>query len=963
MHRYLFAAVLVTLVALPSSAQETTTGSIAGRVLDGQGLPMPGATVEVISGQGSRSHVTDAAGRFLAPFLVPGPHRVRVRLQGFRTVEQGPLDVRIGERLEITVSLVPGLEEAVDVVAAAPVVDVSSTTAGTNVDGTALSQVPLSRRLTDVAYVAPGVSSGGDVGQANPSIAGASGLENHYSVDGVNITNTGFGGVGSYSGTYGSLGTALPYDFIEQIQIKTAGVDAEYGQATGGIVNVITRSGTNNLRGAVFAYAQPDALEASWRELKLSEGVVNTTASHATDVGFLLGGPVLRDRLFFFAALNPAWQRETFIAPEGFPLRSLGDVTRNRRTVSYAAKASYQITKGQRLEASFFGDPSTGESGVQRPSALLRVDTSGFSAIEYGGNQQVGRYSWVISPKWFVEASVARSANEVREIPMIDEWSITDRRVSPAVRSGGIGSYLQKNPGSNTQYSLKSTNALGSHQLRYGALFEDVRFAEHSFVTGPQIVLPDGRESQSGASVEIRTDPAHGQIYRVTFARIGGSVRETKQRYLDFFVQDTWKVSDKLTLRPGLRYEQQTLVGQASYGFTGNWAPRIGVTFDPTGAGRAKIYGHWGRFFNKLPNNTAARSLTAIPDVRLADYFDGALTQPVPNGVSALGTTVHYRTASGGISNVEPGSKSGYQDEFVLGAERELSGGLNLGIRYTRRDTRRVFEDIANAAMILYFIPEANVDSLVYFLGNPGDGTPPTLDGIGAFEAPVRTYDAVELTAQKRFSNRWSLLASYRWSRLHGTYEGYFLNDTSESNPGLLSLYDFPTDDPSYTEIGGPEFGFRGDIRYLGKLGAGPLPTDRPHQLKVYGNYSFGMGLNVGLGLFVGSGNPLTAMAAGPVYGRMPETRRGEGIETADGFAKRTPANANIDLNLSYWHALGGARRLGLLIDAFNAFNLRRVVDYNQNTELSFGVDNPDFGAVAAYQEPRRVRLGLRFEF
>jgi hypothetical protein len=959
--KYLIAALCV-LVASAAAAQETTSGSIAGRVVDTQGLGVPGATVEVISGQGTKTLVTDGEGRFVAPFLVPGAHTVRVRLEGFRTVEQTGIEVRLGQRINLAFTLVAALAEAVEVVGQSPVVDVSSTTAGTNMSGPQLSAIPLSRRFTDVLYAAPGVSSSGGVGEANASIAGASGLENLYTVDGVNITNTGFGGVGSYSGTFGSLGTAIPYDFIEQVQVKTAGADAEYGEATGGIVNVITRSGTNNLRGSVFAYSQPDALVAPYRLITTQEGTVNTTGTRATDIGLVIGGPVRRDRLFYFGALNPAWDRTILIAPEGFPLRSLGEVNRDRRTVSYAAKATFQMAANHRIETSFFGDPSTGKSGAQRPTALLRVDTSAFSAIKYGGHQQAARYNWIIRPNWFFEASVARAANSVQETPVLDEWSLTDRRVSPAVRSGGIGSYLQKNPGSNVQYSATSNSLLGPHELRFGFLFSDVDFAEYSFQTGPRFTLPDGRESQSGANLDIRPDPVYGQIYRVTYAQIAGAVRQTSQRYFDFFVQDTWKVGDRLTVRPGVRYERQTLSGQASYTFKGNWAPRIGVTFDPTGSRQSKVYAHWGRFFNKLPNNTAARSLTAIPDVRLADYFDSALTQPVPNGVLALGTTVHFRTASGGVSEVEPGAKSGYQDEFVVGLERDLGNGLNVGVRYTRRDTRRVFEDIANAAMVLYFLPEANLDSVTYFLGNPGDGTPPTLDGIGAFEAPVRTYDAVEVTAGKRFAEGWSLIASYRWSRLQGTYEGYYLNDTGESNPGLLSLYDFPTNDPSYTEIGGPEFGFRGDIRYLGKAGAGPLPLDSPHQVKVYGNYAFDMGLNLGLGLSFGSGGPLTAMAAGPVYGRIPETPRGEGMETADGFAKRNPMTVNADFNASYWKHLG-SRRVGLLVDLFNLFDRRRVLDYNQNTEITFGVPNPDFGKVSAYQRPRRIRLGVRFEF
>lgn len=964
--RYLFVIAALALTAGESMAQETTTGSIAGRVIDSQRLALPGATVEVVSGQGTRTFVTDGAGRFVAPFLVPGLHSVRVSFQGLRTVERNGIPLRLGERLDFTFTMVVGLAEAVDVTGAAPVVDVSSTTAGTTVEGEQLSQIPLSRRLTDVLYVAPGVSSGGRVGQANASIGGSSGLENYYSVDGVNITNTGFGGVGSYSSTFGSLGTALPYDFIEQIQVKTAGADAEYGEATGGIVNVITRSGANKMRGAVFAYAQTDAFEADWRQVQLEEGVVNTTATRATDVGFVLGGPVLQEKLFYFVALNPAWERTSLIAPEGFPLRSLGDVNRDRRTLSYAAKLTAQLGSAHRIEASFFGDPSKGEGGPQRSSALLRIDTAAFSEVEYGGHQQAIRYNWIVSPKWFLEASISRAANTVEELPVIDEWSIVDRRTSPSTRSGGIGTYTNKNDGSNLQYSLKSTHALGTHQIRYGVQYQDILFNEHSSLTGPQFTLPDGRQSQSGASVEIRPDPLYGQVYRVDYATIGGAVRETSQNYLDFYLQDTWKIGSKLTLRTGLRYEQQKLIGaQNSYKFDGNWAPRIGLTYDPSGTGRAKIYAQWGRFFNKLPNNTATRSLTAIPDVRLADYFDPNLTQPVPLGVEALGTTVHFRTASGSASSVEPGSKSGYQNEFVVGAEREVGKGVNVGLRYTHRSVGRIFEDIANAAMVLYFEPDSNVDSLNYFLGNPSEGFPATLDGIGAFEKGIRTYDAVELTAEKRFANHWALLASYRWSRLHGTFEGYFLNDTGEANPGLLSLYDFPTNDATYTEIGVPEFGFRGDIRYLGKAGQGPLPTDRPHQAKVFGNYSFDMGLNLGLGLLVGSGRPLTPMAAIPVYDipGIPEKPRGSGIETVDGTKKRTPAQINVDLSASYWKDIGGERRLGLLVDVFNLFNLGRTADYDQNTEISYALPNPDFGKITAYQSPRRVRMGLRFEF
>ena len=178
------------------------------------------------------------------------------------------------------------------------------------------------------------------------------------------------------------------------------------------------------------------------------------------------------------------------------------------------------------------------------------------------------------------------------------------------------------------------------------------------------------------------------------------------------------------------------------------------------------------------------------------------------------------------------------------------------------------------------------------------------------FEDAIHDYDAVELTADKRFGNNWGLQASYRWSRLHGTFEGFFRNDNGQSDPAITSLFDFPTNDPSYTAIGVPEFGFRGDIRYLGALGAGPLPTDRPHQFKVYGNYSMNWGLNLGAGVQLSSGSPLTPLAANPLYennGEIPEGPRGSGIETVDGFKTRTPFTSEVNLHADYGVRLGGS--------------------------------------------------------
>src|SRR5262249_44840354 len=161
------------------------------------------------------------------------------------------------------------------------------------------------------------------------------------------------------------------------------------------------------------------------------------------------------------------------------------------------------------------------------------------------------------------------------------------------------------------------------------------------------------------------------------------------------------------------------------------------------------------------------------------------------------------------------------------------------------------------------------------------------------------------------------------------------------------TIFDFPTNDPSYTQIGVPQFGYRGDIRYQGTtLGLGPLPNDRTHQLKVYAARAW-RSFTVGVGFRAGSGQPLTALAANRRYAvpyEIPETLRGGGFETVDGFRRRAPAEVLLDLHVDRAVRLGGTRRLMLMADIFNLLGDDRPISYDPGTELLSGVPNPDFG-------------------
>jgi len=742
---------------------------------------------------------------------------------------------------------------------------------------------------------------------------------------------------------------------------------------------VVTKSGSNQLRGSAFAYAQPDWLQGGYKQYQAANGSVNTQSTRASDAGMEGGFALIRDRLFFFGAIDPAWRTTTLAAPPTFPLASLGDQDRNRRTVSYAAKGTAQLNSSHRVDVSFFGDPSNGELGPQRTSALLVADTASYSTIDYGGHQQAYRYSGIVRNSWLVEGGYARSDNKIGELPSVNAWRITDRTVTPTQIVGGVGGYEAGNRSLNNQYQIKSTNIMGRHQLKYGFEYYDATYSQVNQRTGPTFVAPDGRTTSTGASIDVIPGPEvpGGRVYRVTRANFN-SERTTLQNYWDFYVQDTWRIGGRFTINPGIRYEQEKMSGTIVKDWTlkNNWAPRIGATFDATGDGKTKVYGNYGKYFARIPNDLAARALSADDGFSRGDYYDAALTRPIPEGTLAAGVTRHFILAGVGADLIDPEAKLTYTNEWVFGIDREIMANTTFGVRYVYRDMPQVLEDIANCPMVAYELAQTQsiCGNVEYILTNPSSKIPVAAgtEFLGAgFDDPVHKYNSLEFTLNRRGAT-WTGLASYRYSRLRGNFEGFYRDDNGQSDPGISSLYDFPTNDPSYA----PFYAHldAGDIRFLGDKD-GILPLDRPHQVKLYGSYSWANGLGLGGGLNLSSGKPLTPMAANPNYGsdgEIPTAPRGSGIQTVDGFMERTPFESQVDLQASYALNMTGARRLTFVMDVFNLFNQARVLGYDQNTQQDNNVTNPDFGKPIStvfagnppqFQVPFTMRVGVRFGF
>ena len=250
MSRTRFAAAFLAVTMLAAAAASAQiTGSVVGRVdvKTGGGLPLVAIEAKGPALQGSRTAVTDSQGRYKLSLLPPGTYDLTFTKQGFAAETRSGIVVQLDRDTSLDLSLRATVEEAVTVIAEAPAIDVASSALGVAFDTTTIESIPSGRNYTSIVRVAPGVSSDANpenTGQSTITVYGSSGAENSYYVDGVNTTGV----------EYGFQGKELNYEFIEAIDLKTGGYEAEHGKSTGGIVNVITKSGSNQFHGDVFGY-------------------------------------------------------------------------------------------------------------------------------------------------------------------------------------------------------------------------------------------------------------------------------------------------------------------------------------------------------------------------------------------------------------------------------------------------------------------------------------------------------------------------------------------------------------------------------------------------------------------------------------------------------------------------------------------------------------------------------------
>lgn len=972
-------ALLAVFALLAPVALAQTTGRIEGRVTGENGDALPGVTVQVSSPalQGDRIAVTDAGGNFRFVGLPVGVYNLRASLESFGIVEQQNINVQLDRSVNLALTLSGTFGDEVTVSGAAPIIDTTSTTSGANFGEQLIEDLPTTRTFTGLAFQAPGVVGGG-LG-ANPSIGGASAAENRYVIDGLDTTDPAFG----------TIGTTVPTEFVREVEVKTGGYEAEYGGALGGVINVITKSGGNELEGDLFAYYNDDSLQEDTTPVP---AIGQSLGFEEYDFGAAIGGKIIQDRLWYFVAANPSYTDEFLETRGGI------ETTDELDRLFYSGKLTFQLNPDHQIVGSAFGNPTEGNFTILNTYGLLGTDDE-FGADNYGLT-----YNGTFGSSFFAEASVGVNDEEVTSLPYADVPRYDISRAGAPVRgfvesfncgstapffspfsgfttsSTCLGATFVQENNSRSRDELRASGtwfgATGTidHEVKFGGMVRDVEYTDDARYPGPSPaplradsldLFGDGSFTPNAL---IEADGIRGQrwqlfdatVFGFPFARLieyqQNSTGQTDESAL--FFQDSVRIGDYFSLNLGVRADQFESNGSGSdftesglrraldFGFSDMIAPRIGFTWDVAQNGRSKVYGHFGQFYESVPLDINVRAFGN--EIFNFFYFLYPENGSLP---SAQNPGTHFYTYRLGVgTGVDPDIEPMYTEETLIGFEYEVMPNLAVGIKGTQRDINNVIEDISVDGGHTYFI--TNPGGTVTHNPITGEQLATPVD----FPEPVRDYEAVELTLNKRFSNNWQLFGSAVYSKNEGNYGGLFRQDNGQLDPNITSLYDLPS-------------------LLVGAFGL--LPNDREYQFKLYGSYLWPFRLTTGFNAQYLDGTPISKLGGHNIYGA------NERFIVPRGTAGRTPDIWDLDVHLQYPIRLGG-NELKLIADIFNITDEQEVATVSQTwtnrlapattdpnecggpgtgSGTACPQGNPLWGTATSYQTPRTIRLGAKFSF
>ncbi len=1059
-----------------AQAQDSTTGAVRGQIRDqASGEAVIGATV-VASGpamQGTQATITDETGQYTVANLPPGTYQIVIYYADAQFSRTNVL-IQLGKvaKVNIGINTQAAAGETIVIEGRAPLIDQQSTKIGTTINRDITDNIPSGRTFGAVL----GAAGGSQDDTYGTSVGGSTSVENTYIVEGVNTTDPGFG----------LLSTNLPNEFIQETEVITGGYNAEYGRSTGGVINVITKSGSNEFHGSVFGYWTPGALVASEKPIPRAGSAIDRedNVKNQFDFGAEVGGPIIRDRLWFHAGINPSFRtnENTRIIKQqidengdgtpdadenGFSI--LEELDRNTleetsRTVFYSAKLTGAVSPNHQGSVAVMGSPGheddfcrgtgAGEicTDIGERSATNEVvdrnilDTSakwtskffdnktqvdavvGFHGdyldsepgLEAGNNSLI-RYETERSLDFFApqEQQYGGVPGEYVDGGPNDAYPEIINCPVPLYRVGGLG-FVEDTDATRLSGLLSVTQrvqALGHHVIKVGADVEEQRFDDSRYYTGSAWY----RERAGGnwnirrfytpndaGTIPCGADFTGDEIPDANCAAIPDGEKlqaDTQTRNYGAYIQDSWSILPNLTLNAGLRWEQQTLysadhiAGQISpttgeripekaFALENMLAPRLGIVYDWTQEGRSKIYGHYGRFYESIPMDINVRAYGG--EVIAINNLDPTACDPTDplatcNEDMNADTFLGQALSGSGDTQVAAGLGAQYLDEIVLGTEYEVLPDLKVGASYIRRDMGRVIEDVSTDGGTTYIVAnpgEADTGAIADMRAEAAglmesdplradflNYTADRFEGVALFDTPKRTYNAIQFTAERRFTGSFYMSAAYTYSQLRGNYPGLFSPETGQLDPNLTSMYDLP-------ELMANRYG--------------DLAHDRPHLIKLDGFYRLALDeigfFTFGASARAQSGEPANTLGAHPFYGL------GESYLLPRGSSDRLGLTTRFDTHVAYGRQLTDGMKLEAFVDIFNLFNQQPENDIDENytysdlnpivggdtedlahAKVTYTNDDPNrneaptvnanYGNTRLRQAPLSARFGLRLLF
>ncbi len=918
-----FTLLLLVAIAVPVAAQ-SLTGVITGTVKDEQGGALPGVTVTLEGKMGTKTTVTGASGTYRFVALDPGTYSVQTQMTGFAPRRQDNVVVSVSRDSIVDLTLkIGGMSESLSVVGEAPVVDTTSSSTNNQLSQDLLFNMPIRQgnTATNLLNFAPGINNssayGGDASSGNGLL-----------IDGVDTRDP--------SG--GTAWTFYNYNIVEEVQFTGIGAPAEYGAFTGAVVNTITKSGGNRFAGlfdviytkSSFASenAPADAIAQNPNLSQLNK--INKLVDFTTQVS----GPIIKDKLFFFASAQRYQNDQDPIGP-----RTINNEASDR----FNGKITWQPTANDNIAAhlQFDNYNITGRAGFD---SLTDTDaiTNREDAPEF---VWLAQWRHLFGSKTFTEVKYNGwwgfyDLNpEHPDVPYhIDE---------NALRTQSQGYYYYADRGRNQVNASVSHYAegFGHHDLKFGVEIERSKTRDRDGY------LPNGvyYYDYGGA-------PYLAYAYGYDFQ--GRNHRESA------YVQDSWKVSDRLTINPGLRFDH--VGGKHPDGeevYTANsLAPRLGFAFDVTGDHKTVIKGSYSQYYEGIFNDIYKRATPGQFDTVTYDASGCASTTTI----CGLNHLVETDRTSSTLYKMDPNIKHPRVDESSLGFERALRNDVRLSVTGIYRDNKNVIGSIMPDArwtpftqtnglgqpMTLYRWDNrtASQDNLV--ITNP-DGfqfKDPAGNVIGTIDA-VKRYKALMFVLSKRFSHRWQGQASYVLSKAYGTMdnnsESSFGNNSSTNGGG--GPHQFETPNVSLVNANGEQ------------------TNSRRHEVKLM------MGVQVpkielGVNAYFRSlsGRPFTLYQqfASSVIS-FPPSSGGRRVLVEPRGSERRPSENVLDLRLEKIFKLGvGKNRISVYADITNVFNASAATDLQYRVpDRVIGTETVKAKAPTALLSPRQTTLGARWAF